>query len=88
MKKPIIETKPTLEKGRILRIKHGYNPNSSSMGSIIFSLPTSLLSISAGYGILTAILVPAVTKKMNTAYDKRNKKKRKQNAFNQSGKPS
>jgi hypothetical protein len=29
----------TDEKGNILRLKQGYNPNSSSVGSVIFVLP-------------------------------------------------
>lgn len=30
--------------GRVLRIKEGYNPNSSSLGSIVFSFPAALLA--------------------------------------------
>lgn len=37
-------------KGKILRIKQGYNPNSSSMGSIVFVLPAVLLAITALFG--------------------------------------
>jgi hypothetical protein len=39
--------------GRILRVKKGYNPNSSSIGSDIFTF----LSFAAGTGILTVILM-------------------------------
>ena len=30
--------------GRVLRVKEGYNPNSSSLGSIVFSIHTALLA--------------------------------------------
>lgn len=39
--------------GKILRIKQGYNPNSSSMGSIVFVLPAVLLAITAIFGALS-----------------------------------
>ena len=31
-------------RGRVLRVKQGYNPNSSSLGSIIFSIPAALVA--------------------------------------------
>jgi hypothetical protein len=43
-------------KGKILRIKQGYNPNSSSMGSIVFVLPAVLLAITAVFGALAGLL--------------------------------
>jgi len=49
-------------KGRILRIKHGYNPNSSSMGSIVFVLPAALLGITAGFGVVSGIIMSAFIK--------------------------
>ncbi len=42
-------------KGRVLRIKHGYNPNSSSVGS---SIPL-FLTISASAGVVATILINA-----------------------------
>lgn len=42
-------------KGKILRIKQGYNPNSSSMGSIVFVLPVVLLVITVIFGALTGL---------------------------------
>ena len=45
-----------LPKGRILRVKTGYNPNSSSIGSGI--LP--FLSFAAGAGVFTIILSNAL----------------------------
>lgn len=52
-------------KGKILRVKHGYNPNSSSMGSIIFALPVALLGISIGFGAVSGIIAAAFMKKSN-----------------------
>lgn len=43
-------------KGRILRIKHGYNPNSSSMGSIIFALPLSLIALTFGSAAVSSLI--------------------------------
>ncbi len=54
----------SVKNGRILRIKEGYNPNSSSMGSIVFHLPASLIGITAAYGVLSSILIPGLIKKM------------------------
>ena len=45
--------------GRVLRVKVGYNPNSSSMGSIVYGLPLALLGagvlFGAGAGALVAL---------------------------------
>jgi hypothetical protein len=45
------------QKGRLLRVKHGYNPNSSSMGSIIFALPVSLLAVTVGLGGVSSLIL-------------------------------
>lgn len=42
-------------KGKILRVKRGYNPNSSSMGSIVFVLPAILLGITVIFGALSGL---------------------------------
>jgi hypothetical protein len=42
--------------GRVLRVKGGYNPNSSSVGS---SIPTYLIA-AAGSGALTVVLLNAM----------------------------
>jgi hypothetical protein len=42
-------------KGKILRVKQGYNPNSSSMGSIVFVLPAVLLVITVIFGALSGL---------------------------------
>ena len=50
-----------MPKGRILRVKQGYNPNSSSIGSVVFTMSaavipaTVILGMAAG-AISTAIL--------------------------------
>lgn len=44
------------KKGNILRVKQGYNPNSSSIGSIVFAVPTMLLVSSAIFGTATTII--------------------------------
>ena len=46
--------------GRILRVKQGYNPNSSSMGSIVFSLPVMLLGAGALFAAAAGILFSAL----------------------------
>ena len=42
--------------GKILRVKHGYNPNSSSMGSIVFVLPVFLLVVTVVFGVLSSLV--------------------------------
>ena len=54
---------PKNKKGRILRIKKGYNPNSSSMGSIVFILPATLLAVTAGFGVISGIILSFFMKK-------------------------
>lgn len=51
------------KKGKILRVKQGYNPNSSSMGSIIFAFPAALMGIAAGFGIISGIIMSKIIKK-------------------------
>jgi hypothetical protein len=50
-------------KGKILRVKQGYNPNSSSMGSMVFSLPAVLLAITVGFGTVSSIIMTAFIKR-------------------------
>ncbi|MHC4211762.1 MAG: hypothetical protein ACYSWP_00180 [Planctomycetota bacterium] len=50
-------------KGNILRVKQGYNPNSSSIGSIIFALPAALLGVTAGFGAVSGIIMGAFANK-------------------------
>lgn len=49
-------------KGSILRVKHGYNPNSSSMGSIIFVLPLSLIGVAFGTAAVSSLILPHFVK--------------------------
>jgi len=56
-------------KGRILRVKQGYNPNSSSMGSIIFIFPAALLAVTVGFGMISGAIMSAFIKRS----DKTNK---------------
>ena len=51
------------KKGKILRVKQGYNPNSSSMGSIIFAFPAVLMGIAAGFSIISGIIMSKIVKK-------------------------
>ena len=46
-------------KGKILRVKQGYNPNSSSMGSIVFILPMAMLAVTIGFGAISGIIIRA-----------------------------
>ncbi|MBF0223825.1 MAG: hypothetical protein HQK76_00095 [Desulfobacterales bacterium] len=43
-------------KGKILKVKHGYNPNSSSVGSVIFALPVALFGAAMGFGVISSII--------------------------------
>ena len=54
-----------IRKGKILRVKQGYNPNSSSMGSIVYALPAALFGITAGFGIVSGIIITAFMKNKN-----------------------
>ena len=49
-------------KGKILRVKQGYNPNSSSMGSMVFALPAALLAVTVGFGAVSSIILSAFLK--------------------------
>lgn len=46
-------------KGKILRVKMGYNPNSSSMGSVVFALPTMLLGSAVVFGGVASAIFSA-----------------------------
>ena len=47
-------------RGRVLKVKQGYNPNSSSMGSIVFVLPAVMLGITIVAGAVLGALAPAL----------------------------
>ena len=59
-----------IRKGKILRVKHGYNPNSSSMGSIVFALPAALLGVTAGFGIISGIIMSVFMKDKGKGHTK------------------
>jgi hypothetical protein len=56
--------------GKILRIKNGFNPNSSSIGSIIFSLPVSLMAATAGFAAISALVLQHVIRMPSDAVQK------------------
>jgi hypothetical protein len=56
-------------KGKILRVKQGYNPNSSSIGSIVFAVPTMLLISSAIFGTATIIIFSKFIRKTDVSKD-------------------
>ena len=45
--------------GRILRIKTGYNPNSSSLGTIIFAIPAAMVAAPVVYNAIAAAFASA-----------------------------
>lgn len=45
--------------GRILCVKAGYNPNSSSLGTIIFAVPAAMIVAPAVYNAIAAALTSA-----------------------------
>lgn len=47
-------------RGRVLKVKQGYNPNSSSMGSIVFVLPAVMLGITIVAGAVLGALAPVL----------------------------
>ena len=64
MKSTLTHDNPSL-KGKILRIKHGYNPNSSSIGSVIFALPVALFGVTLGFGVISSIIMSKFIKNEN-----------------------
>jgi hypothetical protein len=50
---------PSLPKGRILKLKLGYNPNSSSVGSGVYVLPILLLGVSVLFGAVAGLISAA-----------------------------
>jgi len=69
----VLNSPPKKPKGKILRVKLGYNPNSSSIGSIIFVLPAALLGITAAFGAVSGMIMSTLmtdkaknTKNINT----------------------
>ena len=66
-----------ITKGKILKVKPGYNPNSSSMGSIIYSLPQIMLGITAIFGVVSGLIIAQfMNKQPVTKQDVKNKDKK------------
>lgn len=60
-------------KGKLLRLKEGYNPNSSSVGSIVFAFPAALYTLPALFGSVSAIILAT---KLQTNKDPKNPKEK------------
>ena len=54
---------PTVGRGAVLALKEGYNPNSSSLGSIVFSYPEAFLLAPVIAGTVTAAAIAWFNKK-------------------------
>jgi len=52
-----------MKKGKILKVKQGYNPNSSSIGTEIVVFITSLAGLSLVFSTVTAVLAAFKKKK-------------------------
>lgn len=50
-------------RGHILRVKRGYNPNSSSIGSVVFLLSTKIIVLTAGFGAIAGLIFSTLGKK-------------------------
>lgn len=48
--------------GKILRLKQGYNPNSSSIGTMIFAMPMAALTAAVAFGTASGLIYSAFTK--------------------------
>ncbi|MBN1676333.1 MAG: hypothetical protein JXR37_35140 [Kiritimatiellae bacterium] len=54
--------------GRILRLKTGYNPNSSSIGSLVFVLSVKLLAGTAAFGAVAGMICSAFMRGRGTRH--------------------
>ena len=63
MKIKELPSAPVLGKGKVLALKEGYNPNSSSLGSIVFSYPEAFLLAPVIAGTVTAAAIAWFNKK-------------------------
>ena len=50
-------------RGKVLRVKEGFNPNSSSMGSIVFSMSMALIAAPVVLGAAASLICAAGLKK-------------------------
>lgn len=47
--------------GKLLRLKQGYNPNSSSIGTMIFAMPMAALTAAVAFGTASGLIYSAFT---------------------------
>jgi hypothetical protein len=59
-------------RGRILRLKQGYNPNSSSIGTIVFAMPAALLASTVAFGAAAAYITSALSAGKGQRHGKKN----------------
>ncbi|MCK4563891.1 MAG: hypothetical protein KAU94_04380 [Verrucomicrobia bacterium] len=71
MKIKELPSRPSEGKGRVLALKEGYNPNSSSLGSIVFSYPEAWL--------LAPVIAGTVSAAATAWFTRKNKKENPQN---------
>ncbi len=46
--------------GRILRLKLGFNPSSSSIGTIVFAMPAAMIGLTVAFGAAAALSCSAL----------------------------
>lgn len=49
-----------MPRGKILRVKQGYNPNSSSIGSVIFSMSAAVVPATIIFGMAASAISTAI----------------------------
>ncbi|OGS22203.1 MAG: hypothetical protein A2252_12365 [Elusimicrobia bacterium RIFOXYA2_FULL_39_19] len=59
-------------KGKVLKVKYGYNPNSSSVGTLLLAFPVSLFVVAALVNVVSVILMD--TKGKSKKDEEKNKK--------------
>ena len=61
-------------KSKILRLKVGYNPNSSSIGSIVYLFSTKYLVFLSSFGLVTGLIFSFFSKGKRDQKDTEDKK--------------
>lgn len=64
-------------KGKVLRVKEGYNPNSSSLGSIVFSFPVALLAVPIVLSTAAALIAVKFTTNSEKESEEKNEEQEK-----------
>lgn len=57
-------------KGKILRVKEGYNPNSSSIGSVVFNMSATVFPATVLFGMVSAAVSSAVLSRVGRRSEK------------------